>query len=526
MRKKILSLILIVTILCCASVFGACSGSNDENTLYIWSVYPLYAGYEMQLTIEPNHPYALYTKYIVDKFHETYPDVEVKIVDKGWGDSLNENIIRSMQGGEQPDLVGTEVYNQNYIAVDYFSKLNLTEEQVANYVPSALIGNYDADGDGKSGDLYAAPLMTGAFSFCYNEQLMLNAGCPKVWNEELNGGEGGFELLVPETWAEVLYCAELVNNYLDTTYTDKTVREGYGAYIINNVKGIAAGFRAQAYMRLAGGDFVNFDALGTQIGADDLSIDSAENLDAITLMSILGMYTPKNSYALSGTSAETAITDYLKNGKVAMGIEYPSFAAKLDPDYIKFASLPVFTKGDNFTPYEYSASDRDPAERLDGSNVMVGNVCAGIPKSSTKKEYAQHLINCILSDESQEMLFYLDMRIPVTKSGMSTVRNSERSETVDFATRLDSLLSQIENTYSEDPVMIYGGLPCFKKNYSNIWTAFQVLTNSMYNPSNPSSVGLVNGKTGDSYNVDGNKVKEYLRSHLTQFSDAAKAQLR
>lgn len=482
MRKSVKTLLIAVLVLCLCTVsflVTGCQPAVDESkTLRIWSAPPLMGeGYESTLKIDPSSYSAKYTKFVYEKFKELYPDVTIAYESKGWAESLNENIVRSANV-TQPDIIGTETYTQNLINMNYLADVEWSEEIYNNFIPATI------ETSTRDGKLYATPIYTNNFTFIYNENMLKAAGCPTRINPETLETE----VIPPATWAETLYCCQKVTDYFKSqgllgSEFNKTL---YGAYVINNERGIAAGFRGELYAQMAGGSFIKEGALSNSVTAANVNFNSQENVNAMKVMRKLYGYAPVNSYLMT----ESEIASSLAAGRIAMTTEIAAFLTvpTLNGVVLKTAPIPVFTDGDNTTPYAYSANNRDGVNngcnKLPTANVAVGNVSYAITRSSTKKEMAMDFIKICLSEEAQAFLLELDYRAPSTKSGMAYIMNDDNVNSQTIANRnliLDSLVD-IQNSYIGEVGLskMVGGVACFKSNISNVWIEYEKCMKKVY----------------------------------------------
>lgn len=457
---------------------GALAGCGEDNTnkLVIWSAIPLHKNYESALKTDPTNRSGLYTQYVLETFAELHPDVTVQIEDRGWAETLNEEIVRTATT-TQPDIIGTESYTQNLIDLDYLWAVEW-EEDVQNDLIPASTEIFMRDGG-----LYATPIYTNSLVFLYNEQLLFDAGCPTTLVD------GSLQVLPPETWAEVLYCCERVQAYLEQNYIkgDSLNARRYGAYILDNVRGVAAGFRGELYASLGGGSLFKEGALSKSATASDLNFNDPANVLGYELMRELYSYAPVDSYA---GSTEQEMRNRLLAGQVAMTVEHPDLISlpKTAGVDLRVGKVPVFTDGtmeENLTPYAYSENNRDGVHngrtKLNSANILAGNVGWGITKSSEKKEQAMDFIRIALSPEAQVYLYELDTRLPSTKSGIAALKESTNSTVLKYADAMKYSIAEIENSYSANPtVNLVGGIACFEKNIADCWISYETFTRTLY----------------------------------------------
>lgn len=522
--RKVLNSILAVvfaavSVLGTALVLGGCTKQDDSKTLRIWSAVPLMnEGYEAALKIDPTNYSALYTKFIFEKFKAEYPDITIRYEAKGWAEALNENIIRTA-AVSQPDIIGTETYTQNLVGQGYLAPVEWDKETYDNFLPFTL------ESSTRDGKLYATPIYTNTTAFLYNETILLAAGCPTEIDDD-----GAVKLLVPETWPEVLHCCEKVNAYLNSNTflghgggMNAIEKTKYGAYIINNARGIAAGFRGELYLQLAGGSMIKEGALQSSVTANEINLDTDKNAEGFSLMSELYGYSPTGAYTLEETNVATA----LLTGDVAMTVDIPAWlaAGAAANVHLKASQVPVFTYDQSgkavMTPFAYSAGNRDGVDngttKGRSANVAIGNVAYAITQKSDKKEMAQRFIEICLSDEAQAYLLGLNYRAPSTKSGLAYVLDDEKLSGLKTAVNEGAYNSAVANRdlmYQtlldardsvDGTVKIAGGLACFSTNINNCWTRYETFMRKIYND-------RVSGSA--------------LRTELKKLSDGLKGELR
>ncbi|MBQ9481820.1 MAG: extracellular solute-binding protein [Clostridia bacterium] len=491
MKRLLLIIIALTVAFGCVGCAKSKTKIDEEKTLRIWSAPPLGGDYSrLANAAELDYPsmYSqFYTKYVFEEFKKIYPDVNIAYEPMGWAESLNQKLMLSANS-VQPDIVGMESYTQNLINMDFLSPVEWSGEVYNNFLPFTLESSM------RDGKLYATPIYTNIFTFMYNENLMIEAGCPIEINEQ-----GETELVVPATWAEVLYCCEKVNDHFKKN--SDLYDDSYGAYVINNEKGIAAGLRGEFYLQSAGGSMIKEGALQKSITASEIDIDTEKNVDGFTLMDKLYKYAPYGAYVLG----EGDVAAKILNGMVAMTVDIPawlcnSMAAGVN---IKTASVPVFTYDSEgkamLEPYAYGVGNRDGVDNgtVKGkeANVAIGNVSFAITKKSTKKEMAQKFIEICLSDEAQAYLLGLYYRSPSTKSGLAYVLDDVKMQGLktaipeygDYAYRQSStVLKTLKNSIEDElravdgQIEVAGGVACFSKNIMSCWTYYETFMRKIY----------------------------------------------
>ena len=246
---------------------GPIDGNVDENkqiTLKIQSAAPLKSNYQALLRTEAEgtqlYNQALFTQRLVNGFKDKYSNIKLQFIEDGWGDALfqaQQLYIRDYNAGGQMavDIMIGETYMGYFAENGVFAELDA--EKFSDVIEGACA---DVTVDGK---LYGVPMCTGIMGLQYNTDILSEVGIPE-------------EDWVPSTWAELLENCKTVSEYAEANGKD------YGGIIMNNVAGMSCAFRAEPFMRAAGGDIVD--------DAGNLSINSAANLEAFEYLRNLAQY--------------------------------------------------------------------------------------------------------------------------------------------------------------------------------------------------------------------------------------------
>ncbi len=407
---------------------GPIDGNVDENkqiTLKIQSAAPLKSNYQALLRTEAEgtqlYNQALFTQRLVNGFKDKYSNIKLQFIEDGWGDALfqaQQLYIRDYNAGGQMavDIMIGETYMGYFAENGVFAELDA--EKFSDVIEGACA---DVTVDGK---LYGVPMCTGIMGLQYNTDILSEVGIPE-------------EDWVPSTWAELLENCKTVSEYAEANGKD------YGGIIMNNVAGMSCAFRAEPFMRAAGGDIVD--------DAGNLSINSAANLEAFEYLRNLAQYAYGDSLTCD---SEDTLQYYFTNknyGAYMIEGQWPMASA---PENIKSAPLP--TKN---------------ADGTGTGNIYCGNVLFGITNASENKAAAQAFLEYLTSEEVQSWFYELDGRLPVSKTLL------ESDEILAVHPNVNSYIAQLNaGGFS-------GGLPCFTKNANDIWNLWgtfysNVLTSS------------------------------------------------
>lgn len=430
----IMSIIMVFTVMYGCGSTGGGSGASTPGTLSIWSVAPLTADYTTILKTNKNDKQSLFTKYVVDTFSEKH-NVKIRLYNKGWGDTLNENINTAISGNKLPDIVCGEIYMPEYVRNGHFMELDLPENE--HIIGAAK--EYGSQGD----KIYAVPAWTGTFALAVNTNVLKEVGILDQSGVYTGKYDYEFSPLAPATWEQLLrVCIDIKQYYTD----NKSAKKG-GMLISNSKEGSA--WRAQQFMLSAGGAFVD--------SAGKINLDTPQNVKAFELMRSLSKTGPEGSVTAEN---EDAVWDFFFHNQAAYivdGIDVVTRVVNF-PDYVKegdivTAEVPVWSDGGN------------------KANMMVGTVYYGIPKTSKNQDLAKQFLQYLLSEEIQLKVMESDMRIPV----IDTVLNGDKIKTISTYNAMANFLKPLtDNSYD-----FSGGLPAFSNNPAQIWERWQTFSNNL-----------------------------------------------
>lgn len=426
-------------------LFPGCSTNTvDEDTLVVWEA-GLDPDYKSTLVVDPDNRTAQFTKLIVDKFEADNPGKTVRLVYAGWGESLNMAITNAIISREEVDLIAGEIYVQRLIDGEFFVPI-----EGVNYKDRILPFLYDRYNTAE--ETYAVPAYGGSFVLFVNKGTLRKAGIideNDAVTEEYRTKyeEAGIDPLDPETFEDMLVVCQDVRAASSTGL--------YGGTIINDVPtGDDSAWRALAYMKQAGGDYVNENG--------EPYLNSPENQKAFEMMVALNETAPKNSEKKANTND---IIQYFRANNIAYLVEGSSVLTLIgqrDPAYgeVLVRELPQF-EGVNIK-----------------SNVSVGSVYYSIPVHSQKQELAKAFIETLLSDEVQLAAVQLDSRVPA----VTTVLNSDAIKTEEYRY---SEMQAFYAPYIEDGYTDVEPLHAFENNISLIWDAWRSFVNSVFSQHEP-----------------------------------------
>lgn len=468
--KKILVLVLSA-IMAFATIGMVGCGKKDGGIteLNVWVVAPLINNYSDVLKMNPNDKQALLTKEITQTFEQENPDIKLKYLNKGWGDTLNEALMMGLntKGDSAPDIVVGEQYVKTFIDNGNFCALDLDglENDIVGQATKYMV---------KDNNVYAVPITTGTYGLNINLSMLRecqvidddNIVVPEWRNEiakyitQVNAMNSNYTCstadeinpLAPVYFEDLLAICLFIRDFYDgkayvnnVTYSNNDGKSK-GGIIITETIGDAP-WQNLAYMRNAGGDYV--DANG------DVNLDSPENLLAYQMI--------RDLYATAGTSgrvnsATDFNTQFFRNYGVyaIQGAELVTRAYKsttLDDEDIVLTYLPMFS-----------------AKKIH-SNTMVGSVFMSVNKNKSKNlEKSTRFIKYLLSEEVQYKFMEMDGRIPVRKSILE-------SETIKSKSNYN-VLEPLLKTYSEWSFdgMLYG----FSNNASHIWESYHAFMSSLF----------------------------------------------
>ncbi len=257
-------------------------------------------------------------------------------------------------------------------------------------------------------NLYGVPMCTGVFGLQYSTDILREAGI----------SEDKWE---PQTWAEFLANCAAVDTYAKANSKD------YSGFIMS-VLGMSGAFRAQPFMRQAGGDFL--DANG------NVAVDSAANVEAFEFLRELAKYAYDGSLQ---EGADSTIQANFLNGKAAYSMDFQATLIDAGAN-LKSCAMPKTDGEDTRT-----------------GNSFVGNALFGVTRASKNKAAAKAFLAYLTSEEIQLELMKQDGRLPVN---VKTLESDEIRE-----------VNPAMNPYIDMLIAggFHGSLPSFDTNTSKIW---------------------------------------------------------
>jgi len=434
--KNSISLVLILTLI--LTVFTGCSTDpvNEENSeaksktdLVVWASSPLVVNYKSLLAVNPKDERALITQNIVTEFEAANPDVKIKLVFKDWGDKLNANLLKAVKSNEYMDIVPGEQYIKAYIENGYFSEIDLGEYKDKIITNALSIGT-------KNAKIYAVPVFTGLFGLVVNKNVLKETGI--IDNNEKTNTKyttKGINPLAPAYWEDLLEICQDIKSYYISKETDSK-----GGMLLDNVRGGSA-WRALAYMRTAGGEFIDADY--------NFLLNSAANIKAFKMMRDLQKTSPLNSIQATN---EVTIYNYLSNNDAAYLVDNVdaiiNSKSKPAEGQLVMSEIPTFKPAGGVSYKK--------------SNVLVGTVYYSIMKNSKNKELATKFIKLMLKDENQKSYLKTEYRIPVIQN----VFNSEDIKTEEYHYNEMKVLYKCLNDKNQ---VFNGGIPSLEKNTGLVW---------------------------------------------------------
>ena len=437
----------LVCILClCAMMLTLCAcaeegeQNNGEVELRVWCVNPIVPNYEETLEQQPEHPQALYTKWLVESFEAANPGVTVKLEYGGWETELNKNLASAIAAGTQPDVTCGGSYHPLYVRYGHFAELDLGEYE-GNIVSNTDNISFFRD------TRYSVPIFTSTLGLVINQGVLRKAGILDENNQVVEQWKE-YNPLQPETWEDLLYICQYIKDYFSKSSNPDD--HYIGGILMDDVAG-SSHVRALAIMRTAGGEI-----------ADDYGnfyLNSEANEKAFSMMRELGKTAPKGSYSVT---TEGALFDLFYKGLAAYtveGIDVPlTISTGAYPDTkaedLLVVSLPTF------------------AENGVKSNVVCGSMHMSVLKKSKNQEMGQKFIQYILSDESQMKLFEMCYRSPA-RQDLYAVLEEENSQTYQLLKAYCDMLSGEEYVFE-------GTIPCFENNPSKIWELWHSFMDRVY----------------------------------------------
>ncbi len=284
MKKYLLSAWLVVTL------FSLAAAQVDELTIW-WAEW------------DP----ANYLQQLVNEYTEE-TGVVVNVVQEPWGSYYDRVAAEWAAQGDSFDLVvgdsqwlGQGVEEGHYVDMTEF----LTSTGLKDTVTEATL-RYYAEYPTGSGNYYAFPTEGDANGFAYRKDLFEDPEEMAAFQEQY-----GYELAVPETWAQLRDIAEFFNRPDEGLY-------GIGVYTQVDYDAITMGFENVLFSY--GADWKNEDneVLGV--------INSPEAVEALELYKELYSFAPPGS----NNAFFAEMNDLYINGQVAMVMNYFAFFPALD----------------------------------------------------------------------------------------------------------------------------------------------------------------------------------------------------
>ena len=250
---------------------------------------------------------ALWEK-VIDGFEAENDGITVNLEVQSW-DNLNDVVTTKVQGGKAPDIMnggpfaGFAADGLLYPAEDIVSADTLADFQ------ESFASNASVDGV-----QYGLPLIASARTLFVNNDLLAQAGveAPKTWDELLAAGKAVNALGLPSTY-------------------------GYGLPLGSEEA------QAEAAIWFMGGG-------GTFGDADDITIDTPENLEAATF--IQKMVDEDATQPDAGATDRTPLIDVFIQGNIGMIEGLPPTVGQIEeknPD-LNYSMVPIPTKdGSAFT---------------------------------------------------------------------------------------------------------------------------------------------------------------------------------
>ena len=283
MKKYLLSAWLVVT-------FSLAAAQVDELTVW-WAEW------------DP----ANYLQQLVNEYTEE-TGVAVNVVQEPWGSYYDRVAAEWAAQGDSFDLVvgdsqwlGQGVEEGHYVDMTEF----LTSTGIADTVTEATLRYYSEYPTG-SGNYYAFPTEGDANGFAYRKDLFEDSDEMAAFQEQY-----GYELAVPETWAQLRDIAEFFYRPDEGLY-------GIGVYTQVDYDAITMGFENVLFSY--GADWKNEDNEVLDV------INSPEAVEALELYKELYSFAPPGS----NNAFFAEMNDLYINGQVAMVMNYFAFFPALD----------------------------------------------------------------------------------------------------------------------------------------------------------------------------------------------------
>lgn len=312
----------------------------------------------------------MYGQYIIDKFEEENPGVNVVLEYHGWDEELRQNLVTALLANNGPDIVVGENFFQQYAELGSLVPL---DDVIGDIEENLIPGTYAAAV--YQGQVYGLSAMTGVFGFERNCAVVEAAGldCETA----------------PETWDDLLREAEQITEAGDGSYYGYTLQGPVGF----SVGGI---FRVAVYLAQAGAPMCQ----------EDCTYPWFDNPDAIPVMEFLreiNRYTPPG---LTFDPDEGRVYTQLFNGLSAYQIAgswHVGWAESSGCEDCRYSGVPI-------------PKDGQPA------SIIVGNVMYAVLTESEHPDVAAEWIKFLMRDDVQEMVYPVLGRLPSTRSALESLR--------------------------------------------------------------------------------------------------------
>ena len=404
-------LLFVCAVLCLCTVLAGCGqpyNQNDPNTLVVWGTV-INTDYEKTLASRPNDKVALYSKAVLEKFHEKYPEVKVEVYDMGWAESLNQQFMNSAKANTLPDVFIGETYIRAYAEEQLLKPIEIDPVLLADiyenmYEPFSIDGAH-----------YGIPLYTGTFGLVYNKNILAEAGLPEPE-------------LVPETWDDLLKNCQTVANF----FKSSSGKNDIGGMLLSCTGSLNAAFYALPFLRQKDTNCVDDQG--------NLIFNDPKAAEAYAFIRELAETIPYHSEGL----AEDALDNIFLNERAAYRLAGPWFFDELDEDQIS----------------HYGACELPIPEGGVEGNVIVGNVVASLTRQCDNDAAGTAFIETFLDPEVQSMLLDTYSRLPVRRS-----INGDASLYADKP-YIEAYITGLEAENNT------GGLPSFSLNSTRIWDSW------------------------------------------------------
>jgi multiple sugar transport system substrate-binding protein len=326
-------------------------------------------------------------EYMVDRFEEQHPGINVIISDEGWDEALRQNFENAILMGRPPDVVIGENYFRYFAAKGELQSLDdIIVQHEEDLIPATYKAAIYED------HTYAVPFFTGIFGMERNCTVIAAAG--------LNCENP------PQHWDELLAEIEQI--------TASGAGNYYG-YTLQGPGGTAVGsaFRIAVYQS-------QLDVLPCSDEA--CTIPYFNNPDAVPVMEFIRALVPYTPPALLENSHEGEVYEALfrgLSGYQMAGSWHISWAETAGCEDCRYSTIPYPHEG-------------HPA------NLTVGNAMFAAPMNSQHPELAREWLELLLSDEVQELVYPVLGRLPVKRSTLAALRPEVDAATAVF---IDELLN-------------------------------------------------------------------------------------